>query len=138
MKTDEKIFNYLDKAFWMMWGALPFIIGFRLYFVFTYAYFDVDGNLGQEIPLIEFSPAGKILACTFLGFGTIFYVLLLAFMHNLIRHFQRGNLFVERTLKSMTRIGCLLIVWPILVLTMFNATSYSLYRLGDLREWSFN
>lgn len=138
MKTDTKIFSYLDKVFWMMWGALPFIIGFRLYFVFTYAYFDVDGNLGQEIPLIEFTLAGKILACTFLGLGTVFYVLLLAFMHSLIRHFQHGNLFVERTLKSMTRIGTLLIMWPILMLTTFNATSYFLHRLGDLKEWSFH
>ena len=49
METDTKIFKYLDRAFWMVWGALPFLVCIRLYYAFTFAYFNTEG---QEIPLI--------------------------------------------------------------------------------------
>lgn len=135
-KTDTQIFSRLDKAFWMVWGALPFIAGLRIYFLFTYAYFNTEGTTGGEMPIMEFSLAGKILACSFLGVGTVFYVLLLGFMHALVRQFQHGNLFVERTLKCMTRIAAVLISWPFVILVLFNATSYGLFRLGDLQNWT--
>lgn len=132
METDTKIFKYLDRAFWMVWGALPFLVCIRLYYAFTFAYFNTEG---QEIPLMEFSLAGKVLACSFLSVGLIFYVLLLGFMHALIRQFQRGSLFVERTLQCMKRIAVVLIGWPFMMLVLFNVTQYGLFRLGDLQEW---
>ncbi|PZP57386.1 MAG: hypothetical protein DI586_00405 [Micavibrio aeruginosavorus] len=137
MDKDTKIFSTLDKAFWMVWGALPFLAGLRIYFLFTSAYFGTDGTVSGELPIMEFSLAGKILACSFLGVGIFFYVLLLGFMHALIRQFQHGNLFVERTLKCMTRIAAVLISWPFAILVLFNATSWGLFRFGDLQAWTF-
>jgi hypothetical protein len=136
MKTDSNIFSCLDKAFWMVWGALPFVMGLRIYFLFTSAYFSAGGTACSEKPIMEFSLAGKILACSFLGIGIVFYIILLGLMHALIRQFQHGSLFVERTLKCMTRISVVLIAWPFVILVLFNATSYGLFRFGDLQDWA--
>lgn len=136
MKSDTNIFNHLDRAFWMVWGVLPFVAGLRIYFLFTSDYFNAKGTAGGEKSIMEFSLAGKIVACSFLGIGMVFYVLLLGFMHALIRQFQHGSLFVERTLTCMTRISVVLIAWPFAILVLFNATSYSLFRFGDLQDWT--
>lgn len=87
MKTDTKIFSYLDKGFWMAWGALPFLAGLRIYFLFTSAYFNADGSAGGEMPIMEFSLAGKVLSSSFLCVNLIFYIALLAYMHTLTRQF---------------------------------------------------
>lgn len=135
MKTDTKIFNYLDKTFWTAWGVLPFIAGLRIYLLFTSAYFNADGSAGGEMPIMAFSLAGKILASSFLCANVILYVALLAYMHTLTRQFQRGSLFVDGTLKYMKRIALLLIAWPFIKLISFNLTSYALLHLGDVHDW---
>lgn len=135
MQTDSKIFNYLDKGFWMTWGALPFIAGLRVYFLFTSAYFNADGSAGGEMPIIQFSLAGKILASSFLCVNLILYVALLTYMHSLVRQFQRGNLFVDGTLKYMKRIALLMMAWPFIKVISYNLTSYTLVQLGDVHNW---
>lgn len=135
MKTDTKIFSYLDKTFWMAWGALPFIAGLRIYFLFTAAYFNADGSAGGEMPIMAFSLAGKIVASSFLCLNVILYVALLAHMHTLTRQFLRGSLFVDSTLKYMKRIALLMIAWPFIKLISFNLTSYALLQLGDVHDW---
>jgi hypothetical protein len=135
MKTDAKIFTYLDRAFWMAWGALPFLAGFRIYFLFTSAYFNADGSAGGEMPIMEFSLAGKILASSFLCVNVILYVALLAYMHTLTRQFQRGILFVDGTLKYMQRIALLMMAWPLIKVISYNLTSYTLVQLGDVHGW---
>lgn len=135
MKSDIQIFNRLDKAFWMVWGAIPFIVGIRVYFLFTSAYFNAEGSVCGGVPILEFSLVGKILACAFLGLNIILYLLLLGYMHMLIRQFRRGSLFVDGTLKYMQRIALLLLAWPFLRTVLFNLTSYILFALGDVSDW---
>lgn len=134
-KTDTQIFSRLDKAFWMAWGALPFLAGLRIYFLYTSAYFNAGGIAGGEKAIIEFSPMGQILATSFLCINLILYIALLAYMHTLTRQFQRGSLFVENTLKYMKRIAILMIAWPFVKVISFNLASHALVRLGDVHEW---
>lgn len=135
MKSDIVIFSRLNKAFWMIWGAVPFIVGIRIYFLFTTAYFNVDGGICGGIPIMEFSMLGKILASAFLGLNLILYIFLLAYMHILIRQFRHGSLFVDGTLKYMGRIAFLLLAWPFFRTALFNITSYILFILHDASEW---
>lgn len=135
MKTDTKIFSYLDRAFWVVWAILPFIVGVRLYFLFTYGSFYAEGNAGRELSILELSWPGRILACSFLGIGLIFYISLFASMHALIRQFRSGGLFVEQTLTCMKHIALVMLIWPFLKNTLLNALAYGLFRLGDAPEW---
>lgn len=138
MKTDAKIFGYLDKAFWMAWGAFPFIAGIRIYFLFIGGgSFNADGSAGGALPIMEFSLWGKILALSVLSVNIILYIALLAYMHTLIRHFQRGSLFVDGTLRYMKRIALLMIAWPFIRGISFNLTSYVLFLMDDVRAWQF-
>lgn len=135
MKSDTVIFSRLNKAFWMVWGAVPLIVGIRIYFLFTTAYFNADGVVCGGIPILKFSLLGKILASAFLGLNVILYIFLLAYMHILIRRFRRGRLFVDGTLKYMKRIALLLLAWPFLRTALFNITSYMLFILHDASYW---
>ncbi len=135
MKTDAKIFTYLDRAFWMAWGALPFLAGMRIYFLFTSAYFNAVGGADGEMPIMEFSLAGQILASSFLCVNLVLYIALLAYMHTLTRQFRRGSLFVEGTLKYMKRIALLMMAWPFIKIISYNLTSYTLVQLGDVHNW---
>ena len=136
MKTDEKVFNCLDKAFWMAWGALPFIAALRIYYLFTSDYFNVDDNICSEVSIMHFSLAGKILTSAALCLNIVLYVALLAYMHTLTRQFRRGTLFVDGTLKYMQRIALLMVAWPFIKIISLSLTSYALFALGDVNEWN--
>lgn len=135
MNTDTRIFNNLDRAFWLVWGLLPLIAGVRIYFLFTSAYFNPDGSSGGEIPIMAFSLAGKIVVSAFLCVNVILYIALLAYMHILVRQFRRNSLFVDGTLQYMQRIALLMVAWPFIKTVFFNFTSCTLVQLGDVPDW---
>jgi len=135
MKSDTQIISRLDKAFWVVWGAIPFVVGIRVYLLITSAYLNADGSVCGGKPIMEFSLLGKILACAFLGLNIILYLLLLGCMHMLIRQFRRGSLFVDGTLEYMRWIAFLLLAWPFVRTVLFNLTSYTLFVLGDVSDW---
>lgn len=116
-------------------GAVPFIVGLRIYYLFTTAYFNAEGSVCGDIPIMEFTLLGKILASIFLGLNVILYLLLLGYMHTLIRQFRSGGLFVDGTLRYMQRIALLMLAWPFLRTALFNLTSYLLFLLGDVKDW---
>ncbi len=134
MRTGNGIFILLDRAFWVIWAILPIIVGIRIYFLFIYGSFNVEGA-GDAMPIMNFSGPGKILACFFLGVGLLFYMSLFAFMHRLIHQFRQGSLFVESTLKCMKRIAFVMLTWPFLKITLLNALAYGLFLLGDAPDW---
>ena len=135
MKSETGILNFLDKAFWAVWIALPFLIGARVYFGVTSTHFNAGAGACAGLPIIDFSMQGKILAGIFIGINVLLYLILLGCMHSLIRQFRRGSLFVEATLNSIVRIALLLLIWPFFQLIFLNLTSYVLFVLGDVSDW---
>lgn len=135
MKADMEIFKRLDKAFWVVWGLLPLIIGIRLYFLFTYGSFNAEGGVGEGTPIMDFSWPGIVLACCIISIGLVFYISLFAFMHQLIRQFVHGNFFIERTLQCMKRIAFIMLAWPFVKIIILQILSYGLFVLDDINTW---
>lgn len=136
MNANMKFFSNLDKAFWVIWCALPLFAFIRIYYFFTAGYFNPDGSHGGDMPIIEFSLLGKVFVSTFLCVNVILYIMLLAHMHILVRQFRNNSLFVGQTLKYMQRIALLMMAWPIIKTVLYNLTSYVLVQLGDAHNWS--
>lgn len=136
MTTETKIFKHLDRAFWVAWLSLPFIAALRIYYLFTSGYFNIGAATPVTIAIIDFSTTGRVLASLMLCFNIILYVALMAYMHGLTRQFQRGELFVDGTLKYMKRIALLMIVWPFIKVVTLTATGYALYKIGDVEDWT--
>ena len=135
MDNSSKIFQKLDRAFWVVWSAFPFFLGYGVYYVVTDGFFSSKTDPSKNFPIMNFSVMGKLLASSYIGLNIILYILLFLFIHTLINHFRRGNIFVRNTLTYMHRIAWLLLAWPFIEIMQYNLVAFSLDCLGDVPNW---
>ena len=71
MKSETDVLNFLDKAFWVVWAVLPFLVGARVYFGVTSTHFNAGAGACAGIPIVDFSLQGKVLTGTFIAINIV-------------------------------------------------------------------
>jgi hypothetical protein len=136
---NTKVYKLLDQFFWLLWAALPVFLWLNYR-----AALDVSG-LQAELPAscadlvsqaADFSSSGKaVLAGYFLADGLV-YATLLALAHVTIHRFAMGQVFVSNTLRFLTQLGAVLILWPLFTFISSNALGYGIMATGDAKSFA--
>lgn len=138
VQSRHRWFTYLDRAFWMVWLALPLVI-----FVSLKTLVD-PGRLATQLPPelarcadlapdpARMSAAGTAMYWGLFVFQVSIYLVLLGFLHVMVHRFATGRIFVGETLGTLQKLGVILIVWPFLETGVTNAVAYVLKARGDL------
>jgi Protein of unknown function (DUF2975) len=130
-------FQTLNHAFWVLWIALPVMIGSIIWMLNDPAAF-LQGLTPEQAKCVEiiprptnFSLTGKLLFWGQIAFTFSFYVVLLAMFHGMVRRFAQGHIFVSETLGNMQWIGAIMIAYPFAEWLLNSIVNYALLKLGD-------
>jgi hypothetical protein len=138
------IFRFLDRFFWVVWVAFPFLIWmtFRSILAENAIITDigkVSADCAELIPQVgKFSLTGKVFGFAYLASNFAIYAVLLAIAHLTIHRFAQGNIFVANTLRSLGHLGLIIITWPFFDLIASNVTAYAFTLTGDLKIFEPN
>lgn len=130
-------FQTLNHAFWVLWIALPVMLGSVIWMLndpaaFIQALTPDQAKCVDIIPKpASFSLMGKLLFWALVAFSFSFYVVLLAMFHGMVRRFAQGHIFVSETLANMQWIGAIMIAYPFAEMLLNNIVNHALLRLGD-------
>ncbi len=136
MRNDTLIFKRLNYCFYGLLFCAPYLIGFGI-------------NSLSQMPYVAHQTSGIVILYpeTFSTFGRRvvllefitqvgFCVVLIALMHLRVRSFAKGRILVSDTLRTMKTIAALFFVWSIVELLVKNGVQYTLFRVGDMAQWS--
>ncbi len=127
-------FKWLDAVFWMIWLLAPFLIwqAFQAIWAHPYSYQQYDVGPPN---VAAYSALGKLLVVLASGLGMVQEVATLVLMHRLVRQFQRGDMLIAATLRTMKYIAWIAMIMPVIEILFYNLNTYWLYRLGDIPAW---
>jgi len=135
---DNRWFKTLDWAFWVVWLALPVMIGLAAYSLLGQGepfpgMTDEQARCLKTLPTIgTLSVVGQSIIWALFAFNVSIYFVLLAFLHGMVRRFAQERIFVAETLGSLWWMGVILIVWPFLETCASALSSYALKATGEL------
>jgi len=136
---DHRWFKTLDWAFWIVWLTLPVMIGLSAYSLLDLGepipgMTDEQARCLKTLPTIgALSAVGQTIIWTLFAFSVSIYVVLLAFLHGMVRRFAQQRIFVAETLGSLWWMGVILIVWPFLETGAGALASYLLKATGEVQ-----
>ncbi|MFZ4808638.1 MAG: DUF2975 domain-containing protein [Hyphomicrobiaceae bacterium] len=135
---DKRWFRFLDRAFFAVWAALPVMIGIAIWSALHQGE-PLEGMTSEQIQCLKILPtissmssSGQAIVWTLFAFNTSIYVVLLAFLHGMVRRFARERIFVSETLASLWQMGVILIVWPFLETGALALASFALWEVEKL------
>ncbi len=117
--SSQIFFSRMNVAFWGIWALFPVTFGVALYYLFnpTAAVEGLSPEqikcLGDKLSFAEGSTATGIAVILIVVYELGFYLLMFALLHRMVRNFQKGAIFVERTLASVKTLGWLIAAFPI-------------------------
>jgi len=138
------LFSTLNRLFGLAWLLFVVMIGVNIHHVF-------DMNTARDIltsaqvaclqslPIpMNYSPTGKIVFWVLFIIGNLFYCGMLSVVHRAIARFARGEILVSATLHSFRQLGVLIVSWALYESVSANILSYTLYRAGGFRAFTFS
>lgn len=127
-------FKWLDAVFWIIWMLAPFLIWQAFQAIWSHPYSYQQYDVGP--PNVEvYSALGKLLVALASGLGMVQEIATLVLMHRLVRQFQRGDMLIAATLRTMKYIAWIAMIMPVIEILFYNLNTYWLYRLGDIPAW---
>lgn len=143
---DKRWFRFLDRAFFAVWVALPVMIGIAIWSILHQGE-PLAGMTSDQMQCLKVLPTvsslsstGQTIVWTLFAFNASIYVVLLVFLHGMVRRFARERIFVSETLASLWQMGLILIVWPFLETGASTLASFALWKSDELpfSYYSFN
>lgn len=133
MRADT--FRWLDAVFWGIWMLTPFLIwqSFEAIWSHPYSYEQYENISTQHVA--SYSALGKALVAFALGVDMLLAATILLLMHRLVRQFNRGELLIVSTLKTMKNMAWVCICMPLIEILLYNFNTYLLYAIGDIPTW---
>lgn len=133
MRSDT--FRWLDAVFWGIWLMAPFLIWQEFSSIWSHPY-SYGQFVDTRLPVVStLSASGKVLVVLASGLDMVQEIATLVLMHRLERQFQRGEMLITVTLRTMKYVAWIAIVMPMIEILIYNLNCYSLYRLGDISAW---
>ena len=133
-------FRRLDRAFWVIWAALPVVLWLAYYRTTTAPVTIAESLSGEQAKCagivadpLTMSTMGKLLFWSLFALGVSFYAVLIGMLHRMVNRFANGRTFVSETLQGVWWMGIFLVVWPFVDTITTNAVIYVLYRIGGRR-----
>ncbi len=138
---NPRIFQWLDRLFWLVWLAFPLLIWQ------TYATVVDQASLAAELPVgaencaeliprvANFSMQGKAGFVVYFVAQYVIYALLLWLAHTAIHRCATGKVFVADTLRTLGLLGIIIILWPVYELITGNLLAYALTVTGDMKTF---
>lgn len=140
-----RLFQWLDRAFWLIWLGFPLLIWSLMQQVL-----DQPAQLARIAPeqaaclaglpqVALFSTGGKVAFWAAFSIEMAIYAILLLMVHRVIRRCARGDVFVSAMIRSLRTIGIIIAVLPVIDWTLETATGWFYVQTGDMPffEWSF-
>jgi Protein of unknown function (DUF2975) len=140
LDTQRRWFNFMDKAFWLLWIAFPITFGVIVWIILDPHTYQTGLTAAQITCLGDFktpltySPLGKFAFWSNFVFDFVFYACLLFILHSTIHRFARGNIFDGHTLRNMQWLGVILIGYPIFKFLTVYTMAEILRATGDAAE----
>lgn len=138
---NPRVFQWLDKLFWLVWLAFPVLLWQ------TYATVIDQSTLAAELPkgaencaeliprVANFSFQGKASFVVYFVGQYVIYALLLWLAHTAIHRCATGRVFVSDTLQTLGLLGVIIVFWPFYELITTNLLAYSLTVTGDMKTY---
>lgn len=132
MEREKRLFILLNRLFWVLWVVLPLVIGWALHYSYDKGIIGREGNNCSVHYISKFSVQGQTLIYTYVALQIIPYILGMGLIHRLISQFAKGEVYVDRTLRSINWIALIIFMVPFLDTIFSNILSYALYHYGDM------
>jgi hypothetical protein len=144
-RTADRVWiNTLNRLFWMVWVALPVMVGLTVWSIVTQGQ-PVDGMTPEQAQCLQILPTvgrlstiGQAIIWVLFAFQISIYVVLLWFLHGMVRRFAQERIFVSETLASLHWMGVILIVWPFLETATIALAAFALKAIGDVPFFAFS
>jgi hypothetical protein len=143
---DKRWFRFLDRAFIAVWVALPVMIAVAIWSMLHQGE-PLVGMTSEQMQCLKVFPTplslsstGQTILWTLFAFNASIYVVLLGFLHGMVRRFARERIFVSETLASLWQMGLILIVWPFLETSASALAAFALWETDEVpfSYYSFN
>lgn len=134
----QRWFLLLDRAFCVVWMALPLLIWASLNVANDPSQIteQLPADLANCSQLVadpsRMSPAGRVMYWGLFAFQISIYFVLLGFLHVVMHRFAKGRIFAGETLTTVRNLGLILIAWPVLETAVTNAVAFGLKTMGDI------
>ncbi len=134
----QRLFHLLDRCFWLIWLAFPFLIWFLARQVLDApallaALSPENAACLKDMPMIEnFSTQGRAAFWALFGFDVAFYVLLLGLTHSVIHRCAAGQVFVASMIGTLRQIGIVIAAYPPIALVLGNLVLMVFVVQGDV------
>lgn len=142
--SDRSAFQYLNAFFWLVWAALPVMIGLSVWGILTQSQ-PLDGMTPAQAACLEILPGintlsagGQVILWSLFVFQSLIYVVLLAFLHGMVRRFAEERIFVTETLTSLKWMGLILIAWPFLESASSAIAAWALKATGEVAFFAYS
>jgi Protein of unknown function (DUF2975) len=138
---NPRIFQWLDRFFWLVWLAFPVLLWQTYLTVIDQSTLTDELPTGAEdcaalIPSVaNFSAQGKASFVVYFVAQYVIYALLLWLAHTTIHRCAMGKVYVSDTLRTLGFLGVIVILWPVYELVTTNLLSYALTVTGDLKTY---
>jgi hypothetical protein len=138
----QRLFVWLDRAFLLIWlGFLAFV------WMLVREVLDAPKALATLAPeqaaclqglpqLSAFSQTGQIIFWAGFAFQIAIFALILALAHQVIHRCATGQVFVDKMISSLQRIGIIIAAFPVLDLVIQNLSAWAYVQTGDLIAFS--
>jgi hypothetical protein len=141
LKDNMRLFQRLDRLFWLLWlgFAISVWIGVKTSLdVSRVAEILKPSQSGcvATLPIpANFSAGGSAIYWTLVAVAQLFLAAMLAVVHQAIRRFAKGHVFVGETLSSFRNLGLLICGWTIYESVFNNAVLFGLSVTGDIQKF---
>ncbi|MGX1351662.1 hypothetical protein AB7M49_005238 [Bradyrhizobium elkanii] len=133
-------FRRLDRAFWLIWAALPVVLWLAYDRTTTASATIAESLIGEQakcaaivVNPLTMSAKGQVLFWSLFALGVSFYAVLIGILHRMVNRFANGRIFVSETLQGVWWMGIFLVVWPFVDTITTIAVTYALYQAGDIK-----
>ncbi|MGN8546704.1 DUF2975 domain-containing protein [Bradyrhizobium sp. 13971] len=133
-------FRRLDRAFWLIWAALPVVLWLAYDRTTTASATIAESLIGEQAKCaaivanpLTMSAKGQVLFWSLFALGVSFYAVLIGILHRMVNRFANGRIFVSETLRGVWWMGIFLVVWPFVDTITTIAVTYALYQAGDIK-----
>jgi hypothetical protein len=138
----QRVFLWLDRAFWLIWLGFPLLIWLLVQQVrngpaeLAALAPDQAACLAELPQPARFSPTGQWVFWGSFAVEMAIYAVLLALAHRVVHRCATGQIFVAPMIASLRQIGLIIAIFPLVDLILQNLGTWAYVQTGDLLAFS--
>lgn len=134
----QRLFLWLDRAFWLIWLGFPVLIWVSVQAVMNapaeiLALAPDQAACLADLPMVAtFSTAGRWVFWGVFGIEMAFYAVVLGMAHGVIHRCATGRVFVDGMIGTLRNMGILIALFPVVDIILANLSLWAYVATGDI------